>query len=136
MISIRITHKICNLVLQIFSYSVMKFFSGRFRKSKKINEDFVRSEAEQIQENDIETVVENSERIESTISKSNRFDSVLSEAKLMLSLINDYRSKKYAKVPWFTIAAVVSTLLYILNPMDIIPDYIPFVGFVDCFEYG
>jgi uncharacterized membrane protein YkvA (DUF1232 family) len=49
----------------------------------------------------------------------------------MLSLINDYRSKKYGKVPWFTIAAIVSTLLYILNPMDIVPDYIPFVGFVD-----
>lgn len=32
---------------------------------------------------------------------------------------------------WWTIGAVVTTLLYVLNPVDIVPDFIPFFGLLD-----
>ncbi len=34
-------------------------------------------------------------------------------------------------MPWWVIAAIVFTLLYVLNPFDLIPDAIPFLGQLD-----
>jgi uncharacterized membrane protein YkvA (DUF1232 family) len=34
-------------------------------------------------------------------------------------------------VPWFTIASIVAALLYILNPLDLVPDFIPGIGYID-----
>ena len=38
---------------------------------------------------------------------------------------------KYTKVPIGTIVAIAATLLYVLAPLDMIPDFMPFVGFLD-----
>ena len=48
-------------------------------------------------------------------------------------MLKDYRAGKYTSIPWFTIAAIVFAFLYILNPFDIIPDFIPGIGYVDDF---
>ena len=34
-------------------------------------------------------------------------------------------------IPFGTIAAITIALLYVFNPLDVIPDAIPLVGFVD-----
>ena len=49
----------------------------------------------------------------------------------MLALIRDYWRGDYRETPWFTIAAIVFMLLYVLNPFDLVPDMIPFIGLVD-----
>jgi uncharacterized membrane protein YkvA (DUF1232 family) len=51
--------------------------------------------------------------------------------KLLFSLVKDYKDGKYTEVPWLTIAAVVGTLFYIFSPIDLIPDFIPFIGLLD-----
>ena len=37
---------------------------------------------------------------------------------------------KYKKVPAGTVAAIIGTLLYVLSPVDLLPDFLP-GGFVD-----
>ena len=49
----------------------------------------------------------------------------------MFSLVKDYWQGDYRQVPWFIIAAIVSLLLYVLNPLDVMPDFIPVIGYVD-----
>lgn len=34
-------------------------------------------------------------------------------------------------MPWFTIASIAVALLYVLNPFDLVPDFIPGVGYID-----
>ncbi len=48
-----------------------------------------------------------------------------------MSLVKDYYQGNYKDIPYKTISAVVVGLLYILNPIDIIPDFIPLIGYID-----
>ncbi|MGP4713259.1 MULTISPECIES: YkvA family protein [unclassified Psychrobacter] len=50
---------------------------------------------------------------------------------LLLSLVKDYYQGNYRDIPYKTISAAVVGLLYVLNPIDIIPDFIPFIGQID-----
>ncbi len=52
------------------------------------------------------------------------------EIKLLYGMISDSIIGRY-KLPYRTIAAVSFTLLYFANPFDLIPDMIPFVGYID-----
>jgi uncharacterized membrane protein YkvA (DUF1232 family) len=49
----------------------------------------------------------------------------------MFTMICAYSSGKYRAVPWATIAAMGGTLLYVISPVDLIPDFIPILGYVD-----
>ena len=50
---------------------------------------------------------------------------------LLMSLVKDYYRGNYRNIPYKTISAAVVGLLYVLNPIDLIPDFIPFIGQVD-----
>lgn len=49
----------------------------------------------------------------------------------MMSMIKSYVKKEYTEVPVGTIIAMISALLFIVNPFDLIPDAIPVFGVVD-----
>lgn len=46
-------------------------------------------------------------------------------------MLKDVKKGTYPNVPWFTIASIVAALLYILNPLDLVPDFIPGIGYID-----
>ena len=46
-------------------------------------------------------------------------------------LVRAWRNGTYAKVPWRTILFATGAILYFLDPIDIIPDYIPVIGYLD-----
>lgn len=56
---------------------------------------------------------------------------VVQEVKLFVSLLSDFAARRYDQVPWYSVAAVAVALLYVLNPFDLVPDFIPLVGQVD-----
>lgn len=50
---------------------------------------------------------------------------------LLMSLVKDYYQGNYRDIPYKTISAAVVGILYVLNPIDLIPDFIPLIGQVD-----
>ena len=50
---------------------------------------------------------------------------------VMISLIKSYIEKEYTEIPLGTIIAVISALIYVVSPIDIIPDSIPGAGYID-----
>ncbi|MBQ0796342.1 YkvA family protein [Zhongshania sp.] len=55
----------------------------------------------------------------------------LSHVKTLFNLLQDYVKGSYREIPWWSIGSVVTALLYILMPLDAVPDIIPIAGFLD-----
>lgn len=49
----------------------------------------------------------------------------------IFSLLKDRATGQYKETPWAVITALVGALLYVLSPLDLIPDFIPGLGFMD-----
>lgn len=50
---------------------------------------------------------------------------------IFISMVRSYLKKDYTRVPKGTILAIISALIYFLSPIDLIPDWIPFLGQLD-----
>lgn len=49
----------------------------------------------------------------------------------MIQLIKSYIKKEYSEIPLGTILAILAALIYWVAPIDIIPDFVPFAGYID-----
>ncbi len=61
----------------------------------------------------------------------NELRSFWDDLQTLIRFVRAWASGEYRKVPWRTIAVAVGALLYVLDPLDAIPDWIPGIGFVD-----
>lgn len=100
------------------------------KEAKRVNEKFNSFKNKEYSEDDMNKVFDNEETI---LNKMNNkyLSSFIEDVKLYFSMLKDFFTKKYTKVPVGTIVAVAATLLYVLAPIDLIPDFMPFVGFLD-----
>jgi uncharacterized membrane protein YkvA (DUF1232 family) len=103
------------------------------KKDEIIDEEFVSGEITKINDDDVDVVMSNQERIAEKLRNSNVLQKYTELGKVMFGMLKDYRKGIYSNVPWFTIAAIAFGFLYILNPLDIIPDFLPGIGYVDDF---
>ncbi|WP_300716156.1 YkvA family protein [uncultured Brachyspira sp.] len=65
------------------------------------------------------------------LSSSVHLAKFLEKIQLMLDMIQDYINGNYKNIPWKTIASIAGALLYIIMPIDAIPDIIPLAGLLD-----
>lgn len=97
-------------------------------KKKKIDENYIEGERKKIEEKDINHALTNEEEIKKKVSRLGKFKQQIN---LLFSMLKDYKNKKYTSVPWLSIAAITFALLYLLNPLDLVPDFIPLIGYID-----
>ena len=71
------------------------------------------------------------QRLEKKLKVIPKLGNTLSMIPVFISLVRNYIRKEYTTVPLGTIVAIVSALIYVLSPLDLIPDSIPGAGYID-----
>jgi uncharacterized membrane protein YkvA (DUF1232 family) len=104
---------------------------GLDQRLREIRPEFVEQGAKRITDEDVETVVRKADDIRGRFRKGGPLGRFMEDAKLLLAIVKDYWSREYRKVPYWSIAAIVFTLLYVFNPIDLIPDVLPILGQID-----
>lgn len=77
---------------------------------------------------DIAKVSQRAQEIEGKLPKLRQW---MDHGKVILSMVKDYWNGTYREVPYWAISAGALTLLYVLNPLDVIPDIVPGFGYLD-----
>ena len=106
------------------SYDVGKALS-------RINESFVENGAKTVTDNDLEKIMREGDVIRKSFSDAEPLRRFANDLELFLSLINDHWNRRYREAPYWSISIVAFALIYVLSPVDLIPDAIPNVGYVD-----
>lgn len=101
----------------------------------KIDKETIKKEHKKRQddfdEEDIDDVLEDEDAIKSKFENKGKLQRYLDDAVILFSLLKDYANGNYREVPFNVIAAIGGALLYVLSPIDLIPDFIPIIGYLD-----
>ena len=92
---------------------------------QKIFDDF-----DNYTQEDADKVMNNSDRIEKIVSNGT-LSKFMKDVKVYFKMLSDVFSRRYTRVPRGTVAAIIGSLLYVLSPVDLIPDVIPVIGYLD-----
>ena len=99
---------------------------------EKYNEFFEKSNAEAEEMLKDEDKLERFfQRLEKKLKAVPVAGNALAYIPLMMSLVRSYVKKEYTDPPIASIMAIMVALIYVVSPVDIIPDFIPGVGYID-----
>ena len=76
-------------------------------------------------------VLDEESKILGLFSRVKRLKPFLEDAQTIFALLKDFLSGRYKDVPWRVIAALAGVLLYVLTPIDLIPDILIPFGWLD-----
>ncbi len=54
-----------------------------------------------------------------------------SKLRLLWMVLRDYANGTYRKVPWKAVAALAAAVVYVVSPLDLVPDFLVPLGFTD-----
>jgi len=58
-------------------------------------------------------------------------DGVWNKMLLLFAVSKDYINGNYTEIPKRSIIAILGGLVYFLSPIDVVPDFVPVLGFID-----
>ena len=88
--------------------------------------------------NEAQTILKDEDKVEKLLQEiEQKFESIplvgdkLACVPILVSLVRSYMRKEYTEAPISSIVSIITTLLYIISPVDLIPDSIPVLGQLD-----
>ena len=97
------------------------------QEKERVNQAFEHGTRD-FSQKDLEKVMADADVAE---EKGGKLGDQIENFKVLWSLLKDYYNGTYRNVPWKFIAAIGFAVAYLISPIDVIPDFIPLVGFVD-----
>ncbi|AZI25481.1 MAG: YkvA family protein [Pedobacter agri] len=65
------------------------------------------------------------------ITNKGELEGVWAKMLLLFGVAKDYVNGEYTEIPKRSIVAILGGLIYFLSPLDIVPDFVPLLGFID-----
>lgn len=56
---------------------------------------------------------------------------IMGRMRVLLDLLKDWLAGRYSRTPWYLLGGCALAVLYVLNPFDVVPDYLPVIGWLD-----
>ena len=102
------------------------------KKDKKMNvEEEIGRRARKVSREDVADVLEKEGKAKTIVEKAGFLSQYWEDIKTSFALIRDWFNGSYDKVPARMIASLTGALIYLISPLDLIPDWVPMAGFVD-----
>lgn len=98
---------------------------------EQIGPEFIEAAARKITAADVGRAAERSRKILELFDRNADLQRFKPDAERMLSMLVDHLGGRYTSMPVWTVAVVTFALLYVLKPVDIIPDDLPEIGRLD-----
>ena len=87
--------------------------------------------AANVTDEDVQDVLGKERKAEDIVRHAGALREYWEDVKTFFAMVKDYVGGNYREVPFRTIAAIVCALAYVLFPVDVIPDFIPILGYLD-----
>ncbi len=100
------------------------------KEEERVNKKFESFKHKEYSEDFMNDVFDKEEAINKKMT-SDKLKDFAQDVKLFFCMLKDFFTKKYTDVPLGTIMSIAGTLLYVFLPVDVIPDFIPFIGYLD-----
>lgn len=100
------------------------------KTTEEVARDALNREAHKVGQQEINEVSMNRERVRNICDEAEPLRTHRDEIEEMADMVDDAKNGDFF-VPWRIIAAIVGTILYVICPIDAIPDFIPVLGWID-----
>ncbi len=98
---------------------------------KQITPNYLKKLVGRLKESDLSEVINQREKLFAILAENGALSKAIDDVKLLFLLLKDYYSGVYRDISWKSISAVIATIIYILNPLDLVPDALPVIGQID-----
>lgn len=100
---------------------IKKQLNKFYEKAKKIIDD----------KDKVKEVLAKAKKIFKKLSNIPLLGRYLNDIAMLCDMISDYIDKSYTVVPIATIICILASIIYLVSPIDLLPDTLPGIGYLD-----
>ena len=93
-------------------------------------EEEINKRAEGMSREDIGDTVGQEKKAE-RMAKKGSLSQYWQDIKTSFALLKDWYMGNYTKIPFRMVASIAGAMLYLVSPLDVVPDWVPFGGLLD-----
>ena len=94
-------------------------------------EEEINKRAERMNDKDIGETIGKEEKAEQMANESSFIRQYWKDIKTSFALLKDWYMGNYTKIPFRMVASIAGAMLYLVSPLDVVPDWLPFGGLLD-----
>ena len=94
-------------------------------------EEEINKRAEGMTDKDIGETIGKEKKAEEMAKESGFLRQYWKDIKTSFALLKDWYMGNYKKIPFRMVASIAVAMLYLVSPLDVVPDWLPFGGLLD-----
>lgn len=94
-------------------------------------EEEINKRAEGVTNKDIGETIGKGKNAEQMAKESSFLRQYWKDIKTSFALLKDWYMGNYTKIPFRMVASIAGAMLYLVSPLDVVPDWLPFGGLLD-----